>query len=83
MFDTIATDRAEKRLRIRHLRPSRAMSRENIDLSNTFRTNDQLWKGDIILSIFHIALRCFPFQDASFIVEELRLAVLIAETFER
>ena len=73
-------DRAEKRLRMRYLRLSR---RENIDSSNIIRMKDQPWKGDIVLSIFHITLRCFRFQEASFIVEELRLAVLIAETFER
>ena len=57
--------------------------RENLDLSNIIQMKNQSQKGDVILSIFYTTLRVFPFQDALFIFVELRLVVLIAETFER
>ena len=43
--------------------------------------NEKSQKGDIILLIFYMTLRVFPFQDALYIFVELRLVVLIAETF--
>ena len=59
------------------------LRRENLDLSSTFQMKNQSQKGDVILSIFYMTLRVFPFQDALFIFMELRLVVLIAETFEK
>ena len=55
---------------------------ENLDSSNKFlkSNKNQSKKGDVILSIFYMALRVFTFQNALFI---LRLMVLITETFER
>ena len=72
--------RAEKQLRMHHLRPLSAFGgvrrRENMDLSNTFQMKNQSQKGDVMLSIFYMPLRVFLFQDTLFIVVELRLVAL-------
>ena len=44
---------------------------------------DQSKKGDVILLIFYMAFRAFPFKDALFIFVELRLVVRIAEIFKK
>ena len=44
---------------------------------------DQSKKGDVILLIFYMAFRAFPFKDALFIFVELRLVVRIAEIYKK